>query len=132
MRTLTEVKKDLKEKWLDYWEINRKWIILFCNYSSNRWKKTPDEGKRPDIILGIICGLEPDFAKDFMETLVSLNKDSDALIQSLGLNFDPDIELKKRREEREKTQQEAHLLPPVSPLDELRQKIKESTNMTNN
>jgi len=122
MGTLTEVKKDLKEKWLDYWEINREWIILFCNYSSNRWRKTPDEGKRPmpEIILGIICGLEPNFAENFMEVFISLNKDSDALIRALGLNFDPDIELKKRREEREKVQQEAHLLPPVSPLDDFR------------
>lgn len=132
--TLIEIKKKLKEKWLDYWEINHDWIIIFCNYSSNRWRKTPDEGKRPmsEIILGIICGLELDFAKDFMETLVSLNKDSDALIISLGLNFDPDIELEKRREEKEKTHQEAHLLPPFSPLDELRQKIKESSTITNN
>jgi Family of unknown function (DUF5331) len=134
MRTFTETKKDLKEKWLDYWEINREWILIFCTkYDSNkRWIPTPDKGNRPmaEIILGIICGLEPDFAQDCMETLMSLSQDSNALINALGLNFDPDIELKKRREEREKVQQEAHLLPPVSPLDDFRKKIQESNNQT--
>ncbi|NCO75861.1 MAG: DUF5331 domain-containing protein [Cyanobacteria bacterium] len=127
MRTFTEIKKDLKEKWLDYWEINRKWILIFCTQydSAKRWIPTPDKGHRPiaTIILGIICGLEPDFATNFMETLVSLNQNENTLIQSLGLNSDPDIELEKRREEREKAEQEANL-PPPSLLDDFRKPIE--------
>jgi len=92
-----------------------------------------DKGRRPNsqMILGIISILEPNLGKNFLSTLISLNGKSDILINALGLNFDPDIELENRNKEREKAQQEANLLPPPlppSPLDDFRQKIKEFNN----
>lgn len=108
---MNKIREQLKDRWLDYWEKNRSWIIPSCQY--NGYRKTPDNGRRPrsNFIIVVLTVLSNQFALTWLEILYSLNSNEDDIIRALGLDFDPDIELKKREEERENLQQQAHLLP---------------------
>ncbi|MBC6475754.1 MAG: DUF5331 domain-containing protein [Hormoscilla sp. GM102CHS1] len=81
----------LKQKWLEYFQKNRAWLILQMEIKS---VKTPDNGRHPgsSLILGVINALEPKLA-NLMVPFYKLNPDEDALVEVLGLNFDPDKEL---------------------------------------
>lgn len=81
------LKNSLKQKWLQYFQTNRFWISLHSGAVA-----TPDGGKRPAsyLILGIINVLEPQLA-ELMLPFLKLNPNVDALIEVLGLNFDPDL-----------------------------------------
>ncbi len=83
------LKNSLKQKWLQYFQTNRFWISLHSGAVA-----TPDGGKRPAsyLILGIINALEPQLA-ELMLPFLKLNPNVDALIEILGLNFDPDLML---------------------------------------
>jgi hypothetical protein len=85
------LKNSLKQKWLQYFQTNRFWISLHSGAVA-----TPDGGKRPAsyLILGIINVLEPQLA-ELMLPFLKLNPNVDALIEVLGLNFDPDLMLGK-------------------------------------
>jgi hypothetical protein len=86
----------LKQKWIEYFQGNRSWISLQIKVAGVR---TPDGGQRPPsyFILGAINALEPKLG-NLMVPFYQLNPDPDKLIEVLGLNFDPDMELIKRSE----------------------------------
>lgn len=79
------LKDSLKQKWVQFFQSNRFWIDLHSDTVA-----TPDGGKRPAsyLILGVISALEPQLAQ-LMLPFSKLNPDVDALIDVLGLNFDP-------------------------------------------
>ncbi len=83
----------IKQKWLEYFQSNRLWLTLQMENSSVR---TPDGGRRPSsyLILGVVNALEPKLG-NLMVPFYRLNSSEDALIDVLGLDFDPDIELGK-------------------------------------
>lgn len=56
--------------------------------------RTPDGGRRPSsfLILGVINALEPKLS-NLMVPFYQLNSDEDALVEVLGLNFDPEMAL---------------------------------------
>jgi hypothetical protein len=87
----------LKQKWLDYFQSNRSWIILQMKVAA---VKTPDGGQRPPsfMILGVATALEPKLG-NLMVPFYQLNSDADKLVEVLGLNFDPEKELAKRSEQ---------------------------------
>src|SRR6476469_9649476 len=82
----------LKQKWLDYYQVNRAWLLL--HMTADNTVATPDGGKRPVsyLILGIAAALEPEL-QQLMLPFSKLKPDADSLIEVLGLNFDPDIAL---------------------------------------
>lgn len=84
----------LKQKWLQYYQLNHGWLALQMEVESI---KTPDGGRRPSsyLILGILNALEPKLAQ-LMLPFSKLNSNADALIDVLELNFDPDIALGNR------------------------------------
>ncbi|MCP6760980.1 MAG: DUF5331 domain-containing protein [Fischerella sp. CENA71] len=84
----------LKQKWLQFFQINRDWIKLHMEVES---VYTPDGGKRPPsyLILGVANALEPKLAQ-LMLPFSKLNPDADTLVEVLDLNFDPDIALGNR------------------------------------
>jgi len=84
----------LKQKWLQFFQMNRDWIVLHMEVES---VYTPDGGKRPPsyLILGVANALEPKLAQ-LMLPFAKLNPDADTLIQVLDLHFDPDIALGNR------------------------------------
>jgi hypothetical protein len=115
MNTLLEnpehFKAELKDKWLNYYKVNCSWLKQLVN-TSECWvdsvKYKEEELKKLEIdidynpcrpesrfILGVISTLEPQ-VHILLSYLVCLNDDPDCIINSLGLDFDPEIELKKR------------------------------------
>ena len=84
----------LKQKWLQFFQLNRDWIALHMEVES---VYTPDGGKRPSsyLILGVVNALEPKLAQ-LMLPFSKLNPDADTLVEVLELNFDPDIALGNR------------------------------------
>ncbi|WP_088242649.1 DUF5331 domain-containing protein [Calothrix rhizosoleniae] len=81
----------LKNKWLQFFQLNRDWIKLHMEVES---VYTPDGGKRPSsyLILGVANALEPKLAQ-LMLPFSRLNADADILVEVLGLHFDPDVAL---------------------------------------
>lgn len=84
----------LKQKWLQYYQLNHSWLALQMEVEN---VKTPDGGRRPSsyLILGVLNALEPKLAQ-LMLPFSKLNSDPDSLIEVLELNFDPDVVLGKR------------------------------------
>lgn len=94
MAFFDELKTSLKQKWLQFFQINRFWLTLQMEAES---VYTPDGGKRPSssLILGVVTALEPQLA-ELMLPFSQLNPDADALIDVLELNFAPDLLLGDR------------------------------------
>lgn len=118
----------LKQKWLQFFQANRDWIILHMTVESVH---TPDGGKRPSsyLILGVVNALEPKLAQ-LMFPFAKLNPDADTLIDVLDLNFDPDILLGNRVSSL--VEQEMFYKQPTSILEEktvaeIEEKFTEST-----
>jgi hypothetical protein len=86
--------ESLKQKWLQFFQVNRDWISLHMEVES---VYTPDGGSRPPsyLILGVVNALEPKLAQ-LMMPFSKLNPDADTLVEVLGLNFDPDLALGNR------------------------------------
>ena len=104
-----QFKAELQDKWLDYYQANRIWLENM-------------EGKGQTIhnswfILGVITALETKSElKELLQYFLAVSQDSDSIIRALGLNFDPEIELKKRSQKLETT--------PSEYLDKIREEIK--------
>lgn len=81
----------IRQKWLDYVQSNRAWLTLQMQQTSVR---TPDGGRRPSsfLVLGVVNALEPKLS-NLMVPFYQLNSDEDALVEVLGLNFDPEMVL---------------------------------------
>ncbi|KPQ34833.1 MAG: hypothetical protein HLUCCA11_12900 [Phormidesmis priestleyi Ana] len=81
----------IRDKWLDYFRANRTWLEVQMTTTSVR---TPEGGRRPSsfLILGVVNALEPKLS-NLMVPFYQLNSDEDALIDVLGLNFDPEAVL---------------------------------------
>lgn len=94
MAFFNNLKSSLKQKWLQYFQVNRYWIMLHMEVES---VYTPDGGRRPpsSLILGVVNALEPQLA-ELMVAFCELNPVPDALIDVLELNFDPDLLLGNR------------------------------------
>ncbi|MEM8804650.1 MAG: DUF5331 domain-containing protein [Cyanobacteria bacterium P01_G01_bin.38] len=81
----------IRQKWLDYVRANRPWLEMQMRETSVR---TPDGGRRPSsfLVLGVVNALEPKLS-NLMVPFYQLNADEDALVEVLGLNFDPEMVL---------------------------------------
>ena len=105
----------LKDKWLQYYQANRDWLVLQMDLNSI---PTPDGGRRPasSLILGTINALDPEAAQ-LMLPFSRLNPDPEKLIEVLGLNFDPDLALGGRStsEQPTKVVVQAPTSVPVAP-----------------
>ncbi|TAE58163.1 MAG: hypothetical protein EAZ76_11540 [Nostocales cyanobacterium] len=102
----------IKQKWLQFFQSNRDWIILQMTIES---VYTPDGGKRPSsyLILGVVNALEPKLAQ-LMFPFAKLNPDADTLIDVLGLHFDPDITLGNRLSPLHEPETYSHASPEVT------------------
>ncbi|MGL5805226.1 MAG: DUF5331 domain-containing protein [Xenococcaceae cyanobacterium] len=111
-----QFKAELKEKWLNYYQENRRWLQHCMNENSgwcdcveyneeelNSFELDEDYSpRRPEcyFILGVVSALEPS-ARSLLSFMTPLNDDSEDLVKALGLDFDPELELKKRSKESE-------------------------------
>lgn len=83
--------ESIRQKWLEYYQANREWLVLQMDGRSVR---TPDGGRRPasSLILGVANAMEGKLG-NLMVPFFKLNADEDSIVEVLGLNFDPDIVL---------------------------------------
>ena len=114
-----QVKVELREKWLDYYEANHRWIKIANLHKGQCWD-VPIDGVNTrlwcpssPLILGVVSTLDKRVADSIQIAMqLSSNCGIDKIIEGLGLRFDPDIALEERRiaqEEKEEIQ-EAKLL----------------------
>lgn len=110
-----DFKATIKDKYLDYCHTNLSWVKEFKELQNgNLGVKTADGGIRPNglFILGIISVIVPEIAP-FVPVFLKLNANHEAVVATLGLNFDPEKELEKRAEELAKVQ-EAEIVPMLA------------------
>ena len=94
-----QLKVELKEKWLNYYQANRVWLKTIDGYGQSV--------KNPWFILGTITALEPKpELKELLQYFLLVTKDCSSIIKALGLDFDPELELKKRSQQASKQQTE--------------------------
>ncbi|MEM1170496.1 MAG: DUF5331 domain-containing protein [Cyanobacteria bacterium P01_H01_bin.35] len=105
-----QLSTSLKQKWLEYYQKNRPWLIL--HMTEQNTVQTPDGGRRPVsyLILGILNALDPEL-EALMLPFSKLKADADSLVEVLGLNFDPDIAIGV------KSGSPLDKSTPISPLD---------------
>lgn len=125
-----QFKAELKDKWLNYYQANRSWLQHYMN-ENDGWcdsveydeEELEDFGvdkdyspRRPEcyFILGVVTVLEPS-VRGLLAFMGHLTDDSEELVRALGLDFDPELELKKRPQQ-EKTSLEC--------LERIREEIK--------
>ena len=111
-----QLKNELKEKWLDYYEINHEWIKVAAINKTHNWTEVID-GKGvaitcPDskLIIGVVSNSDPRVSEFIqVSTQFSGTCNLDKIVEGLGLRFDPDAVLKERAEAKAK-RQEAEIL----------------------
>lgn len=86
---IEHLRRALKSEWLTYYRKNRHWIIrlgVWVNYQGQR---------RPSasFILGAISTSDPQLLQ-LLPLVVELNSNPDRIVAALGLNFNPEDELK--------------------------------------
>ena len=125
-----QFKAQLKDKWLDYYEVNKYWLQRLIREDGQWSKKVECKEKfeyakdgyhpcRPNsyLLLGIISAIEPQLKG--LLSFVSAH-DPDLIIKNLGLDFDPKIELKKRSQQKSLQQETTS----SEYLEEIRKEIK--------
>ncbi|BAZ09756.1 hypothetical protein NIES4071_15660 [Calothrix sp. NIES-4071] len=87
---IQELRQSLKQKWLYYYQQNRHWLEKMQIWA------VFDGERRPlsSFVLATVSVLEPNLV-DILPLLVDLNTNPDDMIAALGLNFNPDNELKR-------------------------------------
>lgn len=124
-----QFKAELKDKWLDYYEVNRNWLQPFMNKNSTWVNNVKYEGeledpkynpRRPNahFILGVVSALESQI-QGLLVFTANLQTDASSILKALDLDFDPEIEFKKRSQQQ--SQQET---TPSEYLDKIREEIK--------
>ncbi|AMA09921.1 DUF5331 domain-containing protein [Picosynechococcus sp. PCC 73109] len=140
-KDFTDLKKELKEKWLVYCERNETWIFNLMD-SHRLWVKTQEnieedlksfidanwQTSRPnsDFMIGVVSILSPQIC-EFIEVIMTATTDRTSIIKSLDLDFDPFLEIERRKFSQN---QQATLIPASSELDDIREQIKQNSGET--
>ena len=84
----------LKVKWLLYYRLNRPWLVRLGIWGTYDGQRRPSSS----FILAALSNLEPQLLELF-PFIIDLSNDPDQIVAALGLNFNPDQELKSMRED---------------------------------
>ncbi len=84
------LRQSLKIKWLSYYEQNRSWLVKMRVWATYNGLRRPSSG----FILATLSVLEPEFDQ-VLAFIMELNNDPDEIVTALGLNFNPDAELRQ-------------------------------------
>jgi Family of unknown function (DUF5331) len=87
---IQELRKSLKQKWLCYYQQNRHWLEKMQIWAVFQGERRP----LSSFVLATVSVLEPNL-NDMLPLLVDLNTNPDDMIAALGLNFNPEKELKQ-------------------------------------
>ncbi|MBW4440961.1 MAG: DUF5331 domain-containing protein [Plectolyngbya sp. WJT66-NPBG17] len=85
---IDQLRRSLKDRWLDYYQENRSWITRLSIWVSCEGKRRPSSS----FILGALSTVEPRLV-DLLPLIVDLSNHPDRIVVALGLNFDPEQEL---------------------------------------
>ena len=86
---IQQLRQSLKQKWLSYYEQNISWLVKIRIWGTYDGLRRPLSG----FILATLSVLEPQF-DEILAFMLDLNNDPDKIIAALGLNFNPDEELR--------------------------------------
>jgi len=85
---IDQLRRSLKDRWLEYYQENRAWITRLSIWVSCDGKRRPSSS----FILGALSTIEPRLV-DLLPLIVDLSNHPDRIVVALGLNFDPEQEL---------------------------------------
>ncbi|MCW5317177.1 hypothetical protein GTQ43_26210 [Nostoc sp. KVJ3] len=86
---IQQLRQSLKQKWLIYYEQNITWLVKMRIWGTYDGLRRPLSG----FILATLSVLEPQF-DEILAFMLDLNNDPDKIVTALGLNFNPDQELR--------------------------------------
>lgn len=86
---IQQLRHALKVKWLIYYQQNRPWMTKIRIWGTFDGKRRPCSS----FILATVTNLEPKLI-EVLPFVAQLNSDPDQIIAALGLNFNPDEELR--------------------------------------
>ncbi|MEH2313476.1 MAG: DUF5331 domain-containing protein [Nostoc sp.] len=86
---IQQLRQSLKQKWLIYYEQNIPWLVKIGIWGTYDGLRRPLSG----FILATLSVLEPQF-DEILSFMLELNNDPDKIVAALGLNFNPDQELR--------------------------------------
>lgn len=86
---IQQLRQSLKMKWLGYYQQNRPWLVKMRVWGNYNGLRRPSSG----FILATLSVLEPEFDQ-MLAFMMDLNNNPDAIVTALGLNFNPDEELR--------------------------------------
>ena len=90
---IEHLRHSLKVKWLLYYRQNRPWLVKLQIWGTYEGQRRPSSG----FILATLSNLEPQLTQVF-PFIVALSNNPDQIVAALGLNFNPDQELKSMTE----------------------------------
>ncbi|MDZ8086788.1 MAG: DUF5331 domain-containing protein [Nostoc sp. DedQUE12b] len=86
---IQQLRQSLKQKWLIYYKQNTSWLVKMRIWATYDGLRRPLSG----FILATLSVLEPQF-DEILAFMLELNNDPDKIVAALGLNFNPDQELR--------------------------------------
>lgn len=90
---IQQLRQSLKVKWLLYYRRNRPWMTKLRIWGTYDGQRRPSSS----FILATLTNLEPQLVQMF-PFIVALSNHPDQIIAALGLNFNPEVELKSLSE----------------------------------
>lgn len=100
------LRQSVKAKWLDYYQENRHWLNRLQVWVTSEGQRRPTSS----FIVATLSTLDPQFT-EMLPLMVDLNADPDRIVATLGLNFDPDLELQVVPAEQTDAEEEVKMLP---------------------
>ncbi|MBD2742269.1 DUF5331 domain-containing protein [Coleofasciculus sp. FACHB-1120] len=100
------LRQSVKAKWLDYYQENRHWLNRLQVWVTSEGQRRPTSS----FIVATLSTLDPQFT-EMLPLMVDLNADPDRIVATLGLNFDPDLELEAVPAEQTNADDEVKMLP---------------------
>lgn len=86
---IQQLRQSLKQKWLSYYEQNSSWLVKMRVWATYDGLRRPSSG----FILATLSVLEPQF-DEILNFIMELSNNPDKIVAALGLNFNPDEELR--------------------------------------
>lgn len=80
-----QLRRSLREKWLDYYRDNRLWVSRLAVWTDVSGERRPVSS----FIVATLSVLEPNLAH-LLPLIVDLSSDPDRVVEALGLDFDPE------------------------------------------
>lgn len=90
---IEHLRRALKSEWLTYYRQNRHWIIRLGVWVNCQGQRRPSAS----FILGALSTIEPQLPQ-LLPLVVDLNSNPDRIVIALGLNFNPEEEMKALEE----------------------------------